>query len=94
MVVAGGKGEDGGGRDEVMVLEGVGEEWIQLEGRLQGPTWGQAGVVLGDLLLCLGGYRAEVGRVGLPQQRIAGRTQLPGAASVLRAVTQSYIAPY
>ena len=58
LVVAGGGKDDGSSQtlhDEVLVLEGVDATWHNSPARLSAPKYKQAGVLLGDTLLCLGG---------------------------------------
>ena len=67
MAVGGWHSDDDGEdrRKEVLLLEGLDATW-RTTARLGIPTQGQAGVLLGDTLLCLGGYDAVrgVGPVG------------------------------
>ena len=64
LVVAGGyDGEYDERRDEVLLLEGLNATWRTSTARFGTPKSSQAGVLLGDTLLCLGG-RNEVGGGG------------------------------
>ena len=64
LVFAGGKEYDGFSftfHDEVLVLEGVNATWRMLQAHLGAPKESQAGVLLNDTLLCLGGYNGVSG---------------------------------
>ena len=58
-------------QDGVIVLEGVNSTWRRAEAKLSGLKVRQAGVLLGDYLLCLGGREDEVGKGGVYPARFA-----------------------
>ena len=61
LVIAGGEEDDEFLHDEVLVLQGVNAAWHTLPDRLGAPKYKQAGVLLGDTLLCLGGWNGVSG---------------------------------
>ena len=54
MVLAGGL-SFGGVTDEVLLLSGVDQVWRVVDAKLGGLRGSQAGVLIGDMLVCVGG---------------------------------------
>lgn len=69
MVIAGGKGYGGprgakksrdNNQPKVLLLDGMDSEWRPVETNLAGTKAQQAGVLVGDNLICIGGIQDQV----------------------------------
>ena len=62
LVLAGGQSLSSGAyHNEIIVLEGLNDRWSNFTGKLGGLRAGQAGVLVDNVLICLGGVEDTVG---------------------------------
>lgn len=73
-VVAGGIEQQGDGTEiyhnEVLVLEGVQDRWVNSAARLNGRRAFQSGVLVGDFLICIGGKQFTVSSASGSSRRL------------------------